>query len=274
MTSAYETYRTLSDSAARAENASVQDTLRDARFLINRVQHQVLAAQPDGFRRQLCGILFAHTLQAFDLANVYDTPEAWTQRDEETGRHKGLRTAALAGACVLFLLCCVQLYFIREILLLVGFAAAAFLVFACWALREKPKPERIHLTQRINAGRLDAYLEACMRAIDRDMEALDLLLPSDLQAPSDEMLDIAAKVLEIDRAGVEPLPASIRHAVDSLLVQQGITLVEYTEDNAPLFQTLPTQRASRTLVPAMLRGDHLARAGLAILTTQQAQEEA
>lgn len=273
MANAYDTYTSLRADTARGVAQSVPEALREARFLLNRVQHQVLAAQPDGIRRQLCGILFTHATQSFELADIYDAPEAWTQRDAAPDRRGALRTAAITAALILFVLCCVELYYIHEILLLVGLSLAAILVLAAVVTRPRPGRERIHLTQRVSPERLDAYLAARMRAIDRDMDALDLLLPTDTHGTGDEALDIVAKVLEIDSARIDPVPPAIRHAADALLVRQGITLVDYTEENAPLFQSLPTQRSSRTLVPAMLRDGHLIRQGLAIQSVSPVHEE-
>lgn len=270
---AYDTFDSLKGALSITDSTPPQDAIRDIRFLLNRVQHQVLASQGDSFHRQMYGILFSHAQRQYDLPDAYDEPKAWIEKPETADRRKTLRSLLMAAGILLFALCCVQLYFKREILLMLGCMASAALVGLYFILAPKATPDRIHLTQRINAERLLAQLAASMRAIDRDMESIDLLLPGEGQARlPDDVLEIAAKALEIERAGVEPLPQSLRYAVDALLVQQDITLVEYTPENAPLFQTLPTQRDTRTLAPAMLREGHLVRAGMAIVRNESGEE--
>lgn len=273
MATALETYQALRGMAEITASSAPKDAFDAARFLVSRVQHQVLSTQPDGLHRQLYGILFAHALHQFDLSEVYDAPTTWTEQEGAPDRRRILRDGAVVVAAILFLISCVQLYAHSEILLLVGLIAIAALLLLAFLLRPTQAKARIRLQQRVNPQRLDEQIERAMRAIDRDMAALDTMLPrEDAAAVSPAALDLYAKVLELARNGEAPLPDELMEAADAYAAQEGIALEEYSAAHAALFQVLPTKRGTRTLVPAMLREETLLRSGLAVAGAGEERE--
>lgn len=266
---AYDTLVQLRTETTITDGMPPEEAAQNMRFLISRVQHQVMADQYDGLRRQLCGILFAQASHMFDAFGTLGTPEVWTQHQDNPDRRKVLRRVAVIAAVVLLLLCLLQMYYRGEILAMVGVGGCALLLLCAYFLRPpKPLQEKYHVTQRVDAEKMMAMVESAMRGIDRDMEALDMLVPSETAgAVQEDVLVIIARMIEFERSGQGVLPPELRHEMNAFLVRQNVTLVEYTDQNATLFQTLPTRSKTTTLAPAMMQGDHLVRRGLAIVAS-------
>ena len=62
-------------------------------------------------------------------------------------------------------------------------------------------------------------------------------------------------------------------AITALSITKGYEFLEYTPDNEALFDTMPTKRATRTIVPAVVRDKQLISRGLAIVSIGYSGED-
>lgn len=266
MITAQESYLAHRSAATLTEDTPPKEAVGQMRRLVSLVQHQVLSEQTDDLRRQLGGILFAHALRQFDLLDAFAEPKVWTREQTAPAKRRLPRGLLLGLSIALYLLCAIELYRDGEILWMAAFALCGVAMAAFFLTKPQKPPAEHFATQRMDPGALFAMVEGSLRAIDRDMEALDALLPpEEAGGAQPDVLDLMALLIEKSRNGTEAISPEVMSAVEGYLVRQGITLVDYTDRNAPLFQTLPTQRETKTLVPAMLQGDRLARGGMAVV---------
>lgn len=268
MTNCYDTFLALSSAASIDADLPIAQGLAEAKTLLSRVQQRALSEMADGVKRQLGGILFSHAFKALDKPLFLNEPAVF----EEAGASKSKTPAfpLFLGAAVTILLVVLELD-AQKMPLLMGLIIGSVLlaVAGIFFALKAPGEKRQKVVITLNANALHTFMGEQMRMIDRDLDALDCLVPQQSEGEiSDSALDAMMKILEIQTRSGTPNP-EIHQAITHYLNQNGLTRVSYSEHNAPLFQTLPTLTRTRTLIPALLKGDHLIRQGLAIVLKEE-----
>lgn len=270
MRTAYDTYLELKDKAPGQEEQTTEQRLQSARETILKVRQATLPAIADNASRQLGGMLFSNALMALKSPFIFGEPrvfeEALGGRQKNPGVFLAICATALQALAV-FLTREQQLFWpmLLQLAALVFFGLTFFFAF-------KPgKKASYRVDMAIDPEKLDALICELMHMIDRDLEAvLSLACMENPQEISDSALDAMMKIYETEAQAAHKSP-EITQAIAYYLKQNGLTQVEYTPHNAPMFQTLPTRAATRTLVPALLKDHLMVRQGLAIVKKEDTE---
>jgi hypothetical protein len=265
MLSAYELFEELKPAVPFNKDEGLEQSLKNARELITRIQQKTLPEISESIPRQIGGMLFSHTLGALDAAFIQGEPQIYEKAAPEKKRRPAIVfaiLAALATAAAVFLLK-EQNHFwpmLCVLLSLVVWIIAFFMTYS------PPKKAEYRIIPVADDEKLMGFVGEQMRLIDRDLEALmALCIMDNPQEISESALDAMMKIYEQSES------LEIRQTITYYLKQNGLTSVEYTLHNAPMFQTLPSLAATRTLVPALLKDNRMVRQGLAIVKKEAAQ---
>lgn len=269
MTLCQDTFEAMRADTHLAPDADAQKALEAARALLTHVKLRVLPDMPDALTRQMGGILFSHAASTLDKNLCLLEPEIW---EESGGAPKKAPVYGFAGAGILMALCGLTLWNDKAYLLAAAsFAALVLMSAGFWLQKKAREKKRQRVILRVDWESLMDLLAGQMLLIDRDLEALASLMPDGAAGEvSDSALDALMKVYEVQSREKWPHP-EIRQAVEHFFNLNGILEVAYTSHNAPLFQTLPTKGASRTLIPALIKNNVLIRQGLAVTTKEAAE---
>ena len=269
MPSAYDLFLEWKPDAPSKEEAAAQ-SLHIARELIARIQQKTLSAIDDSIPRQIGGMLFSHTLKALDTIDIQGEPEVYEKAAMVKRGAGGLPfaiLAALVSALAVYLLRQENLFFP----LLCQIAALILWIAAFFLTRPGAKKTEYKIIPTLDFDKLMAFVGAQMRLIDQNIEALlGLCLTEDSQEISESALAALMKIYELQGQGDAENP-EILQAITYYLKENGLSTVEYTAHNAPMFQALPTVSETRTLVPALLKNNRMVRQGLAIVKKEAAQ---
>ena len=143
--------------------------------------------------------------------------------------------------------------------------SAAAYFFPRKAVKEK-------LIQSVDTTALFSLAERRMEAIDRDLDAF-LSIPTESTDSDDSVVRIITLAGSLKRADPESVPDELMTAITALSISKGYEYLEYTPENEALFDTMPTKRATRTIVPAVVKNKTLISRGMAIVSIGYSGED-
>ena len=264
---ATEHYRAMLEEVDLKKLTDAEDAADALRKLIADTQQLTLSQLEDSVSRQLGSILFSHEAGLISALSTMDPPEIRFSKNSRFPLHLiFFLTSVLvsaAGAAIS--------WNSGNALEVVFFIAAAILS-ALAALWPQKKPD-VHVTQKVNAESLFRLGERRMEALDRDMEAF-LRLPTVDDDADEGVLRLISKAVALKREDPDSVPDELMTTITALTLSRGYTFLEYTGEEDAYFDIMPTKRATRTIVPAVLKGDRLVARGMAIVQMEQIAEEA
>jgi hypothetical protein len=111
-----------------------------------------------------------------------------------------------------------------------------------------------------------------MEAIDRDLDAF-LSIPTEVSDADDSMVQIITLANSLKRGDPDSVPDELMTAISALSLSRGYQFLDYNAESEAFFDTMPTKRATRTIVPAVIRDKTLVARGMAIVSMGYTGEE-
>lgn len=264
---ATEHYRALMEEVDFKALQTAEDTSAALRKIISDTQQLTLSQLNDSVSRQLGSILFSHEAGLVSALSAVNPPEVRIKKAREFPLSFGFGLGGLAASVAAVSLALGNGQILIGIL---SAACAAFCALATFWPRKKPD---VSVSQSVNAEALFRLGERRMEAIDRDMEAF-LRLPTVDDDADEDVLRLITKAITLKREDPDSVPDELMTAITALTIARGYRFLEYTGQEDLYFDIMPTKRATRTIVPAVVKDDRLVARGMAIVQIEQQAAEA
>ncbi|MBQ3667741.1 MAG: hypothetical protein II920_00800, partial [Clostridia bacterium] len=121
------------------------------------------------------------------------------------------------------------------------------------------------VTQNVNMEQALLLASRRMEAIDRDLDAF-LSIPTEGGDGDDSMVQIITLANSLKRADPDSVPDELMTAISALSLSRGYVFLDYNSETEAFFDTMPTKRETRTIVPAVLKDQTLVARGMAIVS--------
>lgn len=243
--------------------ASAADALKK---MIADTQQLTLSQLDDSIARQLGSILFSHEAGLISALSTMNPPEV------KVKRAKGFPVSLVLSLCAILIIAGAAASAWKSGDLLTAFLAAAGAILTAFAaFLPRPKPE-VKVSQTVDEDALFRLAERRMEAIDRDLEAF-LSLPAPGGSDDESVLQLITLAVTLKREDPDTVPDELMTAITALTISRGYTFLEYDGTNDAYFDIMPTKRATRTIAPAVLKGDRLVARGMAIVQLEETPED-
>ncbi len=257
MSLAAEHFKALTEDADIKNIKDADEAAAALRKLFGDTQALTLSQINDSTARQLGSILFSHEAGLVAALGTVNPPEVKIRSSNVVSKNTFIFLASLLIA----LAACAAAWKGGEYIIAVLLGAAEIVSgFGVFWPRKAPTVE---VKQTLNTEALVYLAERRMEAIDRDLEAF-LNLPSGDSDSDDGVLHLITKAVSLKREDPSSVPDELMTAITALTISRGYTLMEYSDDAEAFFDIMPTIRDTRTIVPAVLKGDRLISRGMAI----------
>ena len=271
MSLAFEHFRALREKREIPETLPTDEASRTVNELVTECRQLTMSQLPSSAAKQLCSILFSHEGGLISAFSTLKEPKVVRQR---AGYKKNLNLmftllsllAALGGIYLIwksgigdrFIYC-----------LFVAVAEALALAGFFW-----PRPKDTYSAeQSVDMFALLSLVSRRMEAIDRDLDAF-LSIPTDGSGADDSMVQIITLANSLKRAEPDSVPDELMTAISALSLSRGYEFLDYTPENEAFFDTMPTKRETRTIVPAVVKEQTLIARGMAIVSLNHDTEVA
>ena len=116
----------------------------------------------------------------------------------------------------------------------------------------------------VNMDNLLSLISRRMEAIDRDLDAF-LSIPAEANSSDDSMVHIITLANSLKRADADSVPDELMTAISALSLSKGYEFIDFSPESEAFFDTMPTKRETRTIVPAVVKDQVLIARGMAIV---------
>ena len=266
MALATEHYRALLEETDLKKLTDAESAAAALRKIVADTQQLTLSQLNDSVSRQLGSILFSHEAGLISALSAVNPPRVRVKKA------KGFPVSAafgLSGALVS--IAAMSLAWGRGEVLLAVLSLCACLLCGFSAFWPQRKPV-VTASQTVDAEALFRLAERRMEAIDRDMEAF-LRLPTVDDDADEGVLQLILKAITLKREDPDSVPDELMTAITAITISRGYRFLEYTGEEDMFFDIMPTKRATRTIVPAVVKDDRLIARGMAIVKIEQSSEE-
>ena len=263
MALAYEHFQALRESKNIPAVLNSDEAARVTNELISECRLLTMSQLPSSNAKQLCSILFSHE---GGLISAFSTLKEPVVTRQNANKRKNI---GLLFAIVSLLLTLAVLYsvwnadVVNSVLYCLLIAAAEILaLLGCFM----PRPaENITVSQMINMDSLLSLVSRRMEAIDRDLDAF-LSIPAESDSTDDSLVQIITLAVSMKRQDANSVPDELMTAISALSLSKGYQFLDFTPDNEAFFDTMPTKRETRTIVPAVVKDQTLIARGMAIVS--------
>ena len=266
MSLAKEHFRALIESKPLPEQMDALDAAATLKQLIGDTQQLTLSQLPSANARQLGSILFSHEAGLISAFSTVNEPKVIRKKG---GSVKSLNflfiMLALLTAVGAF--CMVWQADLYLWALFIG-ASALLSGAAYFAPRRDDAPA---VRQSIDMKALTSLTERRMEAIDRDLDAF-LSIPAEGSGDDDAIVQIISLAVSMKKQDPESVPDELMTAITTMSISRGYDFIDCTEETEAFFDTMPTKRESRTIVPAVLKDGALIARGMAIVKIDPNEE--
>ena len=268
MSLAAEHYRALLEEKHLPAKMNAEDAVKLLREVVTDTQQLTLSQLPNSTARQLGSILFSHEAGLMAAFTTLNPPKIKKQKEE---RRLGLNPILL----VLGLLMSAAAFYLgwdREFYILSLFVGAAALLSggAYFVPKNQPKPV---LEQTINTDALFSLVQRRMEAIDRDLDAFLSIPTGDAGGDDDAVVKLITLAIKLKIEDPDCVPDELMTAITALSIARGYEFLDYGEETEQYFDTMPTKRDTRTIVPAVLKNGNVIARGMAIVKMEAEAEE-
>ncbi len=265
MSLAAEHFKALTEETDIKNIKDADEAAAAMRKLFGDTQALTLSQINDSTARQLGSILFSHEAGLIAALGTVNPPEVKIRANNAASKNAFMFAASLLIA----LAACAVSWKGGDYILAVLLGAAE--IIAGFGVFWPKKAPTVEVKQTLNTEALVYLAERRMEAIDRDLEAF-LNLPAGDADSDDGVLHLITKTVALKREDPDSVPDELMTAITALTISRGYTLLEYTDDAEPFFDIMPTVRDTRTIVPAVLKGDRLISRGMAIAHIEDEKE--
>ena len=262
MSLAYEHFQALREGRDIPQFLPADDAGRIATELISECRQLTMSQLPSSNAKQLCSILFSHE---GGLVSAYTALEPPQIKKQNAGGKKNINLLFIA---VSVLLAVAAIYLVgkadaseRFIYCLFFGAAELFALLGYFLPRPK---DSYQATQTINMDSLLSLISRRMEAIDRDLDAF-LSIPAESSGSDDSIVHIITLANSLKRADADSVPDELMTAISSLSLSKGYEFLDFSPESEAFFDTMPTKRETRTIVPAVVKDQTLIARGMAIV---------
>ena len=262
MALAYEHFQALREGRNIPQLLPKEEAARVATELISECRQLTMGQLPSSNAKQLSNILFSHE---GGLVAAYTTLEEPQIQKQNTGIKKNYNLMFMAVSA---LLAVASIYLIskadageRFIYCLFVGAAELFALLAYFMPRQK---ESYQVKQMVNMDNLLSLISRRMEAIDRDLDAF-LSIPAEANSSDDSMVHIITLANSLKRADADSVPDELMTAISALSLSKGYEFIDFSPESEAFFDTMPTKRETRTIVPAVVKDQVLIARGMAIV---------
>ena len=267
MSLALEHYRAIRERASYPDAMPVNEAMKALGAMLTETQQLTLSQMPTSTARQLGSILFSHEGGFVSAYSALNPPTL-----SKSGKRRLLSVSLLLEALSL-LTGLGALYFAwNEGKIVWGLFILCSILLSAVAYFLPRKGDEVSVSQSVDTNALFSLAERRMEAIDRDLDAF-LSIPSEGSGSDDSIVRIITLATSMKREDPDSVPDELMTAITALSITKGYEFLEYTPDNEALFDTMPTKRATRTIVPAVVRDKQLISRGLAIVSLGYSSED-
>lgn len=266
MSLAKEHYRALVESKPLPEQMDAIDAAATLKQLIGDTQQLTLSQLPSANARQLGSILFSHEAGLISALSTVNEPKI------VKGKSRNIRSLNFVFIMLAMLTAIGAFYMVwqADLYLWALFIGASALLSGA-AYFTPRKEEAPVIRQSVDMKALSALTERRMEAIDRDLDAF-LSIPTESSGDDDAIVQIITLALGMKKQDPESVPDELMTAITTLSISRGYDFIDWTEDTEAFFDTMPTKRESRTIVPAVLKDGSLIARGMAIVKIDPNEE--
>ena len=266
MSLAKEHYRALIESKPLPEQMDALDAAATMKQLIGDTQQLTLSQLPSANARQLGSILFSHEAGLISAFATVNEPKV------VKGKTHSVRSLNFLFIMLALLTAIGAFYMVWQAdmyvwALFIG-ASALLSGAAYFAPRKEEAPV---VRQSIDMNALSQLTERRMEAIDRDLDAF-LSVPTEGSGDDDAIVQIISLAISMKKQDPESIPDELMTAITTLSISRGYDFLDWTEETEAFFDTMPTKRDSRTIVPAVLKDGQLIARGMAIVKIDPNEE--
>ena len=262
MALAYEHFQALREGKDIPAALNLEDAARVTNELISECRQLTMSQLPTSNAKQLCSILFSHE---GGLISAFSTLKEPTVSRQSASRKKNIN---LLFIIVSLLLTIAVVYILwnsqagdRFIYCLFVVAAEVFALLGYFIPQPK---DSFQAAQLVDMDNLLSLVSRRMEAIDRDLDAF-LSIPAEADSADDSMVQIITLANSLKRQDPDSVPDELMTAISALSLSKGYQFLEYNPENEAFFDTMPTKRETRTIVPAVIKEQTLVARGMAIV---------
>ena len=266
MALAFEHFRALREKEDIPATLPADEAGRVVNALVNECRSLTMSQLPSSNAKQLCSILFSHEGGLISAFSTLKEPEVIRQKGE------GKKNINLILALVSLLPALAAIYIIwnarigdRFIYCLFIAAAEALAITAYFMPRPK---QGFKASQMVDMDALLSLVSRRMEAIDRDLDAF-LSIPAENSGTDDSMVQIITLANSLKRSDPDSVPDELMTAISALSLSKGYQFLDFSPENEAFFDTMPTKRETRTIVPAVIKEQTLIARGMAIVSINQ-----
>ena len=271
MSLAYEHFKALREKKQFPEQMPSQEAATAVNELISECRQLTMSQLPSSSSKQLCSILFSHEGGFISAFSTLSAPKVTKDRAAQK------KNFNLIFVMVSLLVAAAGVYIIwkskaadRFIYCLFLAAAEALALFGYFL----PKPKTSYkVEQNVDMEQLLSLASRRMEAIDRDLDAF-LSIPTEGSESDDSMVQIITLANSLKRSDPDSVPDELMTAISALSLSKGYEFLDYSQENEAFFDTMPTKRETRTIVPAVLKDQTLVARGMAIVSMRGETEVA
>ena len=238
---------------------STADVLYQVRHALLQTEQNALAELDDDLLRQQSGILMNCLKGSLGLLEAHTAGEVWLAQKSAKSQDNALWRMAAAALALLAVWCGLNAEWFAMAL------AAAGLGLGIYALIKERKNassilprDEVRASVSVDIERMLSVLDAQIRTMDRylsDFAYLNDQARSSSEGADPITLSRAAELMEALYDCDEETRAPAWESARLLLGRLGLQILDYSEENSRLFNTLPSKNITRTLSPAIVSAE-------------------
>ena len=271
MALAYEHFQALRETKKLPEQMPAQAASEALNEMITECRQLTMSQLPSSNSKQLCSILFSHEGGLISAFSTLSEPKVTKDKAAQKKSFK------LMLVLISLLVAIVGIYITWKskaedrFIFCLFFAAAEALALIGYFM---PKPQTSYkVEQNVDMDQLLSLASRRMEAIDRDLDAF-LSIPAEGSDSDDSMVQIITLANSLKRSDPDSVPDELMTAISALSLSKGYEFLDYNPETEAFFDTMPTKRDTRTIVPAVLKDQTLVARGMAIVNMRGETEVA
>lgn len=268
MTLAAEHYRALLAQRELPQTMAAEDASQVLREIITDTQQLTLSQLSTSTERQLGSILFSHEAGLVSALGTVNEP---TLKKQPSQTSSPLNITFLLLAILTAVAAAAMSWESNAYIWSIFMGCSALLSGGAYFTPRKKTPAQIE--QGVDTRLLFGLAERRMEAIDRDLDAF-LSIPTEAVGGDDSIVHLITLANKLKMEDPDSVPDELMTSITALSIANGYDFVEFCEETENLFDTMPTKRETRTIVPAVLKNGSLIARGMAIVTMTDEAEDA
>jgi len=266
MSLALEHFRALEERSELPARLPADIASKELTKLLADTQQLALSQISSSSTRQLGSILFSHEAGLVAALSTVNAPKI------KSSKAKQLKSINLLLALLGVLVGAAAISMAWKDNLLVCIISAVSIALLAAAYFMPRKDDTPEIEQSVDMKALLKLTERRMEALDRDLDAF-LSVPTDTPASNDSVVNIITLANTLKKQDPDSVPDELMTSITALSIANGYEFFDYCGETEQYFDTMPTKRETRTIVPAVLKDGSLIARGMAIVSMMAASQE-